>query len=190
MSNDIINDPTDTHYECVECKAIVDEETEGGWFSWIADGMVCTSCRESDEQTCSQIKIIEGGESLTVYVGDLFIMNEYGDDEASLTINREYHPTDAWRGYYETKIGGYVPIAEGWTTGGWDDAVARRKAIFNDWAQDLLSGEIVTPFPVIIVTDPTSNVFSTAVSVLAHSAMQFTEFFGEELVETLRDSLR
>jgi hypothetical protein len=64
---------------------------------------------------------------------------------------------------------------EGWTTGGWDDPVAQKKQIFNQWAERLLAGEIDYEMPIAIVADPTSNVFSMGISVLTPNKKELEE---------------
>jgi hypothetical protein len=71
----------------------------------------------------------------------------------------------------------------GWTTGGWDDPIARRKATFNQWADSVLTGEVVPPVAVAIVADPTSNVFSMGISVLTPEPKAFKEWLDAEFDE-------
>ena len=68
----------------------------------------------------------------------------------------------------------------GWTTGGWDDSIARRKQVFNQWAESVLSTELESPAPIAIVSDPTSNVFSMGISVLTPEPNRIKEWLGEE----------
>jgi hypothetical protein len=127
---------------------------------------VCWSCYESAQNYPSIINLIDAVTTSKIYVGDLDIHDEYGDSISGLKIKREYVSTDAWRGYYNTTIEGWVNVLDGWTTGSWGDPIADRKANFNEWAEALLTQEIYAPCSVAIVTDPTSNVFSTAITVL------------------------
>lgn len=154
--------------KCIECSEPVDYDggDDSRWSS-VKQGVVCWNCYESGQQYASVVHIIDEGEVLKVYVGDLDIHDEYGDPvDERLGIKREYISTDDHRGYENTTIEGWVNVLDGWTTGGWDDPIARRKADFNNWAESLISQEIYPPCAVAIVTDPTSNVFSTAVTVL------------------------
>lgn len=159
--NDINTDQT---YECIDCKETYCLEDGGKW-STVKEEWVCEGCHESDLQHCSTVYIVEDGIASKFYVGDLFVMTEHGDD-TEIAFHRSYHTTSGWRGYYETTVAGFSPIVDGWTTGGWGDAVGARKATFNDWAQEIIEGDVTLPFPVVLVFDPTSNVFSTAVTVL------------------------
>lgn len=168
--------------ECIECKEPVDSEEQQDDCQWsnVKDGWVCWSCYEQDLQHTSTVIFIGDGDPYKVYVGDLTVMTEYGDD-ISLDITRVWHSTDGWRGYYVTQVKGWVTVADGWTTGGWGDMTARRKAIYNDWVESLIDGETVPPVPMAIVCDPTSNVFSMAQSVIipADKAEVFGEWFEQ-----------
>lgn len=154
--------------KCAVCSCDVDYDggDDSRWSS-VKEATVCWGCYESAQQYPSVVTIIEGGEVKKIYVGDLDIHDEYGDpiDSKKLNIKREYISTDAWRGYENTTIEGWEDVLDGWTTGSWGDSVALRKADFNNWAEALITQEIYPPCAVAIVTDPTSNVFSTAVTV-------------------------
>ena len=83
---------------------------------------------------------------------------------------RKYIKTDAWRGYYDSsKNLDLVSIASGWTTG-WADETTSRKVDFNEFANQLMKGDIECPFTIFLLVEPTSNVFSTAVDVLVREA--------------------
>jgi hypothetical protein len=154
--------------KCIECSEPVDYDggDDSRWSS-VKQGTVCWSCYESAQNYPSVVHIIDGDEILKVYVGDLDIHDEYGDPiDERLKIKREYVSTSGYRGYENTTIEGWENVLDGWTTGGWDDPIARKKADFNNWAEALLTQEIYPPCSVAIVTDPTSNVFATAVTVL------------------------
>ena len=154
---------------CIECKESVDPEgNDDSRWSSVKEDYVCYSCYENDTSHASTIHLIQGDEVVKIYVADLDIFNEYGDpiDSSKLNIKREYVSTSGWRGYHNTTIEGWDDVLTGWTTGSWGDPIADRKANFNEWAEALLSQEIYPPCSVAIVTDPTSNVFSTAITVL------------------------
>jgi len=153
-------------YICAECDEPCDDpySSDTRW-SNVKQAWICWPCFESASQYASTLWIVDGDGPRKYYVSDVEIINEYGDDVDDLGISRTYVPTSGWRGYHVTKIEGWTEIESGWTTGGWGDPIADSKRPFNEWAEDLLSGEIVPPFPVAVAFDPTSNVFSTAVSV-------------------------
>lgn len=153
--------------KCAECGTPVDPEggDDSRWSS-VKEETVCWGCYESAQMYASVVHIVDGDETTKIYVGDLDIHSEYGDPVFDLDVKREYVSTDAWRGYYNTTIDGWIDVLDGWTTGSWGDPIADRKANFNVWAEALLTNEIYPPCSVAIVTDPTSNVFSTAITVL------------------------
>lgn len=151
---------------CANCHEQIDPEgaDDSRWAS-VLDAMVCWGCYESDTSHASVLHFVEDGTTSKVYVGDLDIFNEWGDPITHLNITRDW-VSSGYRGHYETRIEEWVDVLDGWTTGGWDDPIARRKADFNEWAESLMSGDLVAPFPIAIVADPTSNVFSMGITVL------------------------
>ena len=157
------------------------DSAEEGMFSSIADRFVCEHCYCSDLDESSTVYVIF--EQVEKYlIGDLFFITEYGDD-TDLKVTREYKSTDAWRGHYNTSIIGFVTVLDGWTTGGWGDPIADRKALFNEWSASLISGDLVPPCPIVIILDPTSNLFSTAITVQvsATDVDTFNDYFTEEI---------
>ena len=174
---------------CCECTAEVDVEGDYGW-SNVKEDYLCLGCRESDESSLSTVNIADAGVTTKYYIGNHVRMTEDGDDlyNTNLTIDRTWVSSSEWRGHFNTTIDGWTEVLNGWTTGGWDDEIARRKVAFNKWADDLLRGEITAPIPVAIVTDPTSNVFSMGISVLTPDPDTFKEWLGTELKE-LHNSL-
>jgi hypothetical protein len=171
---------TEEENKCCDCNEPIDTDGDFGW-SYVEEDYLCTSCYESDSNHVSTVIVIDDSEPAKYYIGDHIRMNEFGDDMygTNLTVNRTYVSTDGWRGYYETEIEGWSKVLDGWTTGGWDDEVARRKQTFNEWVESVISGDEVPPVPVAIVLDPTSNVFSTGVSVLTPFPDRLTEWLGE-----------
>jgi len=186
-------DAPETH-ECPECEAIIDPEDGDCQWSNIYDTYYCWSCYESDVQYASTVTVVDDGAVDKFTVADAFVFDENGEDPRHLTFKRSYTSTDDWRGYYSVDISGpsgdWVEVLSGWTTGGWDDSTARRKQEFNDWALDLTTGELFPPCAVALVTNPTSNLFSTAVSVLvpATSVDTFNDWLGED-TDSLKYSL-
>ena len=182
---------TDKCIECNEVQVDPDGSDDSRWSS-VKDGLVCWSCYESGQAYPSVINLVDSDEVKKIYVGDLDIHDEYGDpiDSSKLNIKREYVSTGGYRGYENTTIEGWQDVLDGWTTGGWDDPIARKKADFNNWAEALLTQEIYPPCSVAIVTDPTSNVFSTAITVLVKTdnVQTFREWLADDY-EDLHNSL-
>lgn len=181
MSEDYTNDEV---AKCCECNDDVNIEVDYGW-SHVEDAYLCPSCRESDETHSSTVQIVEDGSVTKYHIGDHIRMNEYGDDlyDTNLTIDRTWKSSSAWRGHYETTIQGWTEVLVGWTTGGWDDEIARRKQTFNNWVEGLLDGSLACPVPVAVVSDPTSNVFSMGISVLTPQPNEFNDWLGIEAEE-------
>lgn len=154
---------------CVDCESTFDLDTDNMHWANLAEDWLCESCYESETMYSSTVFCYgpdfpntDDG-PVRFYVSEKVSMTMWGDDP-DLTFTRTYHPTDGWRGYHVTKIEGWEEVGlEGWTTGGWDDPIARRKQDFNTWAERLATH--APPVNVAIATDPTSNVFSTAITV-------------------------
>lgn len=174
---------TDTTSECAECQSTFDNQNEG-MFSEIKGDWFCEQCYASDLDHSSTVWIIHHGEKQKHQVGDAFVINEYGDTP-DIKVERKYVSTDGWRGYYETTIDGFAPVIEGWTTGSWGDPIADRKAVFNDWLDELIENTPWLEFPICLVFDPTSNLFSTSVSlqVKPENLETFKNWLGLELDE-------
>lgn len=184
----------DTHAQCAECDTEFDTEGEGV-FSEREGTYLCDSCYESEVEHAS-ILYRFGDRVRNYLVSDYFINDENGDPALSgTTVTRKWVSTDGWRGYYVTEIKGYEVAVEGWTTGGWDDAVAIRKEVFNTWFSDTKTyWESNLQFPFgnfFVVLDRTSNVFSTAVTVLIPEGTreQFIDYIGRGQFSALEKSL-
>jgi hypothetical protein len=155
----------------------------------------CETCHHNDMRDASTIMLTgpdydrddEG--PYRIFVGDWFVEDLWGDPCSDLKITRTYK-SSGYRGYHETLITGWTEVLSGWTTGGWGDPTAERKQPFNVWAQDIFDGTSVPPVNLAIITDPTSNVFSTAigVSVPDDQVDTFTEWVNGEL-DNLRYAL-
>lgn len=174
---------------CPICNEPLDENSDR--WSNVRQEMVCESCIVNEGQYSSTVYLIEPGEVTKVYVNDLEVMSEDGDDIDSPVIRRGYTHTDAWRGYYTTTIEDYVEVEGGWITGDYGDYVGARKRTFNDWAQALVEGKAECPVHMALAFDPTSNVFSTAATVYVHkdNLDAFNDWISESTREALHDSL-
>lgn len=182
MSGEVIlpHDGKEPETKCCDCGEPVDTEVDYHW-SNVQEDYLCAGCYESDTSSCATVHIVSPNGVERFYIGKHVRMTEYGDDIAwhgdykALTFTHEWVSTSAWRGYSETKILGWETVTDGWTTGASDDYIARRKQVFNRWAEDVLSEDIIPPTPVAIISEPTSNVFSTAITVQV-PAECYTEF--------------
>lgn len=154
------------------------------------DDYLCTPCRDQDESSLSIVRVIDGTKVMEYYIGDHVRMDQNGDDlhGTGMTINREWISSNAHRGHYDTKISGWTEVLVGWTTGNWGDSVSDKKQTFNQWAEDALSGKVDSPVVFAITSDPTSNLFSTGISVSTPNPTLFSEWIESE-IPGLKDSL-
>jgi hypothetical protein len=157
-----------------------DESTEDfGRYSPVDEQTYCESCEQNDLQYASTVVIFGPSteEPTKFRIGDLFQIDQWGEEPDGFTFTRTYTRTDGWRGYHTTTIEGWESTGlEGWMTGNWGDATGDRKQTFADWLQGLLDGdEDYPPMEIAVAFDPTSNVFSTATTVYVRDG-QVDEF--------------
>jgi hypothetical protein len=120
----------------------------------------CYPCWESEEYSPSTVHLITAGEPMRkFYITDYHVMDEWGD-EPDINIERTYHSSDAWRGYYDTTIGGCVTIEEGADL--WGEVTDIRQ-LAERIHQEAEEGTL--PVPVYVITDPTSNVFAVGMGI-------------------------
>ena len=130
----------------------------------------------------------QDGEKQRVMYNDTlgaFIDYEYGDmyeesPDYSPVETANWVSTSAWRGYmgFQQKPG-WISLESGWATGRYDDVSWKHD--FNDFIESLEAGDVVTDFPIVIVSAPTSNVFSTSIDVLVRKrdSEAFWEMYRE-----------
>jgi hypothetical protein len=182
--------------KCMSCEDTFDLDVDYMQWANLAEDWMCESCYEAESQYVSTVMVIgpdypidrEGPAKF--YVGSAFSMNQWGD-EPDLNFKRTWHSTDAWRGYSVTTIEGWVEVGlEGWTTGGWGDPIADRKQPFNEWVESLFDGEVFPPVNIAVVSDLTSNVFSTAITVYVQEGREavFQDWLNGDF-EALREAL-
>ena len=161
-------------YVCPSCE----EESDDYVWANLEEADICTGCYEDDLQNASTIYRVRSGEAEWVRYGSHAGYTQDGDEPDEWFTNivknngspRKWIKTDAWRGHYDSsKNLDLVSIASGWTTG-WVDETTNRKVDFNEFAEQLIKGDIDCPFTIFILVEPTSNVFSTAVDVLVREA--------------------
>ena len=177
--------------ECINCKTEINPD----YMRWssVLNAPLCEGCFDEDLSAPSNIRVVHPDGHVDLYlVGDLNIVDEYGDD-TDFPVKRQWVSTDGWRGYHKTEIDEWVAVLTGWTTGGYDDPIARRKRLFNNFAEYLLTNDIFPPCDVALITDSTSNLFSTAVTVQVpakdedtfNNWLNSTEYPAEELSHSL-----
>ena len=164
-----------TTVACSECEAPIDTESDPVYYTEGEEDYQCAGCWDSAIQYGSRAYQAGPGFEVDPETGTvpLVIVTEYGVldgayyERVKSPLARSYHSSDGWGGCYVTRVTeeGWAEVSSGWTTGNWGDAIADSKQDFNSWAESIISGKVVPPFPVWIIFDPTSNVFSTAVGV-------------------------
>lgn len=165
--------------KCCNCESDVNEHDDFVW-SHTKNAHLCVDCRQSDEESVSTIFIIDGKTIKKYFIGDHVRIDENGEEiDNSYTIDRTWVSTSGYRGHYDTTIDGWGSVLSGWTTGAWGGEVSNRKDIFNEWAKNLMNGEIETPAPIALVIDPTSNLFSTGISILTKHVGIFNDWVGD-----------
>lgn len=175
---------------CCECEKELDIERDTYTWSSVKKQHLCWECREEDESSLSTINIANGDWVEKYLIGQHVRVDEEGNGiPDKFSITREWVPTNAHRGHYETKIEGWETVLSGWTTGQWGDETTERKQVFNRWAQDIISCNEYPPVSIAIVFDLTSNLFSTRVSVLTKDVNAFNDWVKEEQYEKLSRSL-
>ena len=187
---------SETLIKCADCGDDINTDDDLFYGSELTGDTFCPSCYRNDLENASTALFAGpdylrvAAEPVQILVGEKFIEDRYGDPFTDVEVTRQYISTGGWRGYEETKIVGWTEILSGWTTGGWGDPTADRKQPFNEWAESLFTGENVPPVNVAVITDRTSNVFSTAIGVFVpeDDVDTFTEWLNGEL-DNLRYAL-
>lgn len=148
---------------CAECSAHnCDGEGEYGSYQWgnRTGEAYCYACWESEESHASTVHLVMAGEEMRkFFINDYHAMNEWGD-EPDFTIDRTYHRSDAWRGYYDTTVAGAVTIEEGADL--WGERTDIRSLAERVHAE---AEEGTLPVPVYVICDPTSNVFAVGMGI-------------------------
>ena len=187
---------SETTLKCDNCEDLINTDEDIFYGSEITGKSFCEGCYNSDRQYASQVLITGpnftsyNDEPVKLYVSEDFVEDQWGEYVSEPKLSRTYKSTSAWRGYHETTIEGWSEVLSGWTTGGWDDSTGQRKLAFNQWAENLYVNDTVPPVDIAIATDPTSNVFSTAIGVFVPEAQvnDFNEWVNGEL-DNLRYAL-
>ena len=159
------------------CPICLEEADDYVWCN-LEEADLCQGCYESDLENASTLYRVRSGEAEWVRYGSHTGYTQDGDEPGEWFTNivknngspRNWIKTDAWRGHYDSsKNLDLVSIASGWTTG-WADETTSRKVNFNEFADQLIKGDIECPSTIFLLVEPTSNVFSSAVDVLVREA--------------------
>jgi hypothetical protein len=173
-----------------------DDWDNEGHYGELTEASLCESCYEGDTTYPSTLhRFIPGqpkSEHEYVLFGD---HNAYGCTEDCTGevfdwfttligddwTGRTYVPTSGWRGYHDSSksLHGLVEVETGWMTGDYGDVPWKRDS--HAFLEALSDGEIVPPCDVFVLFEPTSNVFSTATTIMAPEAgaEALVEWLGE-----------
>lgn len=190
-TDDDVKEADDRYVRCDSCKdwLVVDD----GEYTYDKDDeVVCHPCESSEFENATKVHVVHpDGEKEQFLVTERFVVDRNYFEPAS-GYTREWKSSGRYRGTYVTSVDGNVEVLSGWTTG-WVDETVPRKARLNEWLERVLGDdEEFEPAPCkfVIVFDPTSNVFSTAVSVWVEEANhdEFVEWLGDDF-KMLHDAL-
>ena len=176
--------------KCCGCSEAINTDSDDYGWSTTKSDYLCAVCRDMDESSSSVMMVTTNGQTAKYFIGEHLRVDENGEEmsEPDWLITRQWVKSDDHRGFNDTLVDGWTTVLEGWTTGNWDDPTGQRKRKFNEWAESVHDGEIIPPVQIAIIADPTSNIFSTGISVLTPDPIGFKEWLGSELSE-LQNSL-
>ena len=148
---------------------------DGEFFDGVNGKIYCQGCYESAwEHPSTLIEFREDGTNETIQ-----FCQEFGSDEGEIPTpvkKQKWVSTDGWRGYTDWELqDGFIEVADGWVTG-YPDETVKRKVELNDIFEDLKEGRIIPPCRIYWIFGITSNVFSTASSIVIEKG-------NEELLE-------
>lgn len=160
-------------FKCTSCEETYNEDD---WQSLDKDGnQICQHCYHSMWQDATKILTWspEDQESKEFYyvpgLGSTF--NQYHEeiwgeeDHLHVSIDGvEWKSTSAWRGHYEIDLSnGWKEIESGWGTGYWSDVPWKHG--LNDLVEKVMTGYVECPVRLSVISSPTSNVFSSSVTI-------------------------
>lgn len=165
------------------------------------DNRICIHCYESMWQSATKILTWspQDDESKTFFfvpgLGSAY--NEYHEavwgeeDHQHLSVDDVvWKSTSAWRGYYEIDLSnGWKEIESGWGTDYWSDVPWKHG--LNDLVEEIMNGHVHCPVRVSVISSPTSNVFSSSVTIAIpeREEEQFVQWLETEY-GMLRDELK
>lgn len=171
---------TDTARKCEGCDQFYSEQDweNEGTYGTLSEKPLCYSCYESDpEYPSTLIRFSAEGHERVIfgehnaYHGTLREIYDSGLSEWATEVfpdewtGRVWKSSSGWRGYYATdEVLKLTKIEDGWMTGDYGDVPWKKDA--HSFLEALESGQIEPPVPVYVLFEPTSNVFSTATTVL------------------------
>lgn len=175
---------------CDDCKTVKhDSEAE---FEYLNGFPICYSCLEYAREHNPHYHSLQDNLG-TRYIGDDYgFYDEEGGNSTPPVNSVFWKSTDAWRGYWDHKLQDGWREISGWSTG-YPDHTVSRKAEFNNVYEQLMADAAEGTFPphlnIWICTAPTSNVFSTSVSIIFREKDReaFAEYLSERFEVDLED---
>ena len=156
---------------CPECKEKYNIEEDEAPYLTLDGKTICNSCYEADQENPSMLfKFTPNDDPEKFYISQLFggFTEDYEHmDEYPEPVKKEvWKKTDGWRGYTDWELlPDFIEFADGWITGYPDETTARKKEL-SDYYEDLLSGKLKPPTTIYWIFGSTSNVFSTASTII------------------------
>jgi hypothetical protein len=186
-------------FKCTSC-----EETyyEDDWYAYDKDGnQICEHCHLSLWESATQILTWspqdEESKKFFFVPGLGAAFNQYHeeiwgeDDHEHVSVDDVvWKSTSAWRGYYEIDLSnGWKEIESGWGTDYWSDVPWKHG--LNDLVEEIMNGHVHCPVRVSVISSPTSNVFSSSVTIAIpeREEEQFVQWLETEY-GMLRDELK
>jgi len=162
--------------EKTKCDLCEEEVEEGEGFGTIDGRLACEGCYQSEWEHPSTVIIFNpDGSNESIQFTQNFGTPE--GDKIPEPIEKEiWKNTDGWRGYTDWELKeGFIEVADGWITG-FPDRTTERKIELAEIFDKLKAGEIKPPCKIYWIFGITSNVFSTASSVVIENG-------NEEIIE-------
>jgi hypothetical protein len=173
---------TETSIKCPACQEsfTAEEWEDDACFGTLSGEIVCENCYYSDLDSPSTLiqfnpavphyRAIFGEHN--IYHGTLADLEDsdipawFGEIMPHPWPGRVWRSTSGWRGHYETDtILELTKIEDGWMTGDYGDVPWKKDS--HAFLTALEEGEITPPAPIYVLFEPTSNVFSTATTVMS-----------------------
>ncbi len=186
-------------FKCTSCEETYDQDD---WHSFDKDGnQICEHCYHSMWESATQILTWspqdEESKKFFFVPGLGMAFNDYHeeiwgeDDHEHLSIDDVvWKSSNAWRGYYEIDLSnGWMELESGWGTGYWSDVSWKHD--LNDLVEEIMNGHVHCPVRVSVISSPTTNVFSSSVTIAIpkREEKQFVEWLEVEY-GMLRDELK
>ena len=136
----------------------------------------CEACFNNRFEYASRVVKFDPEGSETTLFDEDYNLETLSDDLPEPIKSQKWVATDGWRGYTDWEfLDGFVEVAEGWVTS-WPDETVSKKAELAEYFQELMAGDLVAPCDIYWVFGNTSNIFSTASSIVINAG-------DEELLE-------